>query len=422
MKDVPTPISKKIVGILFFMTFADGLSLNFYNTIGALMMSYQFGIESEDVGYYIGYLASAYYVGQLLCNFPLSFISDRIGRKPVILFGLTFNIICQLAFGLSKWFWLAVLVRFINGLTNAGLPLTKCFVREVSDISNQARMFSFRSIGLAIGALVAPLIGSAFSRPADSKLADIAPLFGADFLVTFPYFLVCSIVCVVDTICLIVLILFLPETLPSKSQLKKEIIPLEIEMDEIENIEDNGKKIEEKEEIIDDIVLYVDENTTKYSDEEPLVETQIEMDENERIEEESNVIKKKIAIFLESSKRQLSYVDRGVLVSITLYVILSFIVNITAQIIPIWATRDVSEDGLSFEEKQLGIMYSLGSISALLFQVFLFSRLDKKLGSNNSFRAAISLYNCFLDSISINIIFSFLHACNFSHSLFIIYC
>ena len=235
MHDAPTPISKKIVGILFFMTFADGLSLNFYNTIGALMMSYQFGIESEDVGYYVGYLASAYYVGQLLCNFPLSFISDRIGRKPVILFGLTLNIICQLAFGLSKWFWFAVLVRFINGLTNAGLPLTKCFVREVSDISNQARMFSFRSIGLAIGALVAPLIGSAFSRPADSNLADVAPLLGADFLVTFPYFLVCAIVCVVDTVCLIVLFFFLPETLPSKSQLKKkENLPLEIEMDEID--------------------------------------------------------------------------------------------------------------------------------------------------------------------------------------------
>jgi len=177
---------------------AEGLSLNFYFTISALMMVHQFDVPEEQVGYYVGYLATAYYIGQFICSFPLSAISDRVGRKKVLLLGVTFNIICQLAFGLSKWFWFAVGVRFINGVTNSSVPVSKNYVRDISDISNQARLFSFRSIGFAIGSMVAPLIGSIFSRPAESDWSSIFPFFRSPIFVEFPYFLVCFVVSLVD--------------------------------------------------------------------------------------------------------------------------------------------------------------------------------------------------------------------------------
>jgi len=82
----------------------------------------------------------------------------------------------------------------------------------------------------------------------------------------------------------------------------------------------------------------------------------------------------------------------GIIVSVILYTLLSFVTPLVAQIVPVWVTRDTDEDGLSFEEQQLGIMYSCGSFVSLCFQLALFSKVDKTLGSSYSFRLAIVIY------------------------------
>jgi MFS family permease len=48
--------------------------------------------------------------------FHCRILSDRIGRRPVLLFGLANNFACALCFGFSVNFRMAILTRFFNGL------------------------------------------------------------------------------------------------------------------------------------------------------------------------------------------------------------------------------------------------------------------------------------------------------------------
>ena len=78
-----------------------------------------------------GYLASAYSVGSLAGSFLWGWISDRIGRRPVILFGLFGTIASELFFGFSQTYGWAIAARFLWGLLNANLGVGKSYVAEV---------------------------------------------------------------------------------------------------------------------------------------------------------------------------------------------------------------------------------------------------------------------------------------------------
>src|SRR3990167_2683623 len=89
-EQIKTPIPWKSALILLLVTASEGISFSIYLAFTAVMAETQFGIPNEEVGYYVGFLATGYYFGQLISNYPAGIISDKIGRKPLLLLG--FNI------------------------------------------------------------------------------------------------------------------------------------------------------------------------------------------------------------------------------------------------------------------------------------------------------------------------------------------
>lgn len=58
-------------------------------------------------------------------------ISDRIGRRPVLLFGVTSTIACELFFGFSQNFTWAILARLLWGMLNGNIGVVKTYISEV---------------------------------------------------------------------------------------------------------------------------------------------------------------------------------------------------------------------------------------------------------------------------------------------------
>ena len=70
--------------------------------------------DQADIGKYSGLIEAAFAIGTFLTMYQWGRLSDRIGRKPAILSGLTGIAVTTLAFGLSGNFYMAFIARLFG--------------------------------------------------------------------------------------------------------------------------------------------------------------------------------------------------------------------------------------------------------------------------------------------------------------------
>ncbi|XP_058766678.1 protein ZINC INDUCED FACILITATOR-LIKE 1-like [Vicia villosa] len=147
--------------------------------------------EEADISYYAGYVGSAYMFGRALTSVLWGMISDRYGRKPVIIMGVITVIVLNTLFGLSTSFWMAIITRFLLGGLNGILGPVKAYATELFREEHQAIGLSTVSAAWGIGLIIGPALGGYLAQPAE-KYPQIFSK--GSFCDKFPYFLPCFII------------------------------------------------------------------------------------------------------------------------------------------------------------------------------------------------------------------------------------
>ncbi|RZC50165.1 hypothetical protein C5167_018589 [Papaver somniferum] len=140
--------------------------------------------KEEDIGFYAGFVGSAYMFGRAITSILWGMIADRYGRKPVIIIGTLAVVVMNALFGLSTKFWMAISTRFILGLLCGLLGPIKAYACEVCRPEHQAVGLSLITTSWGVGLVIGPAMGG----PAEKypKLFPKGSLFAR-----FPYFLPC---------------------------------------------------------------------------------------------------------------------------------------------------------------------------------------------------------------------------------------
>lgn len=87
--------------------------------------------NDENASLYAGLLVSAYAVAEALTSMGWGYLSDRVGRKPVVLTGLCGVALSSLLFGLAQKYWVALLARFVGGALNGNVSVIQTMVAEM---------------------------------------------------------------------------------------------------------------------------------------------------------------------------------------------------------------------------------------------------------------------------------------------------
>ena len=95
--------------------------------------------SKEDLGFKVGWLGSAYFMGSFFGSILWGWLSDRLGRRPCLLCGICGTIFAVLLFGFSTSFTQALTARFLWGLLNGNIGVAKTMMAEICDDTNQAK-------------------------------------------------------------------------------------------------------------------------------------------------------------------------------------------------------------------------------------------------------------------------------------------
>ncbi|KAG2378528.1 hypothetical protein C9374_008167 [Naegleria lovaniensis] len=189
---LPTPLPWAKLLVVFFMYLCDSLSMtSLFPYISFMIADFQLTENPTEYGYYVGLVASSYFLSQFICSFIWGYLSDVVGRRPVLLCGVFCGAFCVMAFGFSKWFWWACICRFMFGLLNGNLGVTKSYLGEITDSTNQTRAFALTSITFGISSVLGPLVGGVFSRPHAQypRFMELFPEWIQNISRIFPYIL-----------------------------------------------------------------------------------------------------------------------------------------------------------------------------------------------------------------------------------------
>ena len=156
---IESPLPKKQLVILAIISLCEQTALNSISPYLPQMASTFPEVDPRQVGVYVGTIASSFALAQFLTNFFWGWLSDRIGRKPVILMGTLFTAICFVAFGFCRTLWQAVLVQVLMGLVNGNQGVVSTCLGEITDRSNQSKAFTYLPVIYGLGGITGPVVG-----------------------------------------------------------------------------------------------------------------------------------------------------------------------------------------------------------------------------------------------------------------------
>jgi MFS family permease len=171
-----------------------------------------FHVTNDDkrIALYAGMVTSAFALAEALSSSIWGRLSDKFGRKLILLSGLAGTGISMLAFGFAQSLPAALIARALGGLLNGNIGVLQTTVAEVVKAEeHQGVAFALMPTIWCVGAVVGSALGGSFADPVRSYPDIFRP---GGVLDRFPYLLpnlVCSVVVVIG---IVVGILFLEET------------------------------------------------------------------------------------------------------------------------------------------------------------------------------------------------------------------
>jgi MFS family permease len=164
----------------------------------------------DQISIYAGMLITAFAFAEFSTGVIWGRISDKVGRKPVLIFGLVGTALSMIVFGFATNLQTAIVARALGGLLNGNVGVLQTTVAELVTVKeHQPQAYSIMPFVWCLGSIIGPMLGGALAQPCISYpwLFDQDSIFGA-----YP-FLLPNLVCVVILFIGIAIgILFLEET------------------------------------------------------------------------------------------------------------------------------------------------------------------------------------------------------------------
>ncbi|NPD88846.1 MAG: MFS transporter [Asgard group archaeon] len=121
---------------------------------------WDWGFVKVNIVTQIGLLTSAMMISRAFLAPFYGKISDKAGRKPLMVVGMAMYVILTFGFGLAQAFWSLFLVRFFQGIASALVwPIAESAVVDISPNDKRGRNLGWFILSMSLGWSVGPFLG-----------------------------------------------------------------------------------------------------------------------------------------------------------------------------------------------------------------------------------------------------------------------
>jgi DHA1 family tetracycline resistance protein-like MFS transporter len=120
--------------------------------------------SEHEASPYVGALQSTFYAMSFLFAPALGVLSDRLGRRPIILISLLGSGIDYFAMALAPNITWLFITRAINGLSGASFTVASAYVADITPPEKRAGAFGLIGAAFGVGFVIGPAIGGALGH------------------------------------------------------------------------------------------------------------------------------------------------------------------------------------------------------------------------------------------------------------------
>jgi multidrug resistance protein len=107
----------------------------------------------------VGSLTATFSLSQLIFTPMMGALSDRIGRRPIILLGLLVNAIAFIVTGIAGALWVLFIGRAINGFGSSSMGAANAYIADVTTPENRSKGMGMLGAAYGLGFVIGPAIG-----------------------------------------------------------------------------------------------------------------------------------------------------------------------------------------------------------------------------------------------------------------------
>ena len=170
--------SKLPIFVIFTTVVLDSMGIGIIIPVMPALFADVTGTEKiSDIAIWGGLLASTFALMQFIFGPILGALSDRYGRKPILLLALFVMAAYYLLMGFAQTLWLLFLGRLIGGITAATHATANSYMADIYSPEEKAARFGMLGAGFGLGFVLGPLIGGLLG-----EWGPRAPFFAAAML------------------------------------------------------------------------------------------------------------------------------------------------------------------------------------------------------------------------------------------------
>ncbi len=122
-------------------------------------------LDTDSINFHIGLLTSVYPFFQLLFVVVWGKLSDKYGRKPIIIFGLIGFVIMQLLTGLATSLTMLYVARIFGGIFSSSvIPVSNAYLSDITSQKRRTKIMAWSGMAVSSGVIFGPVIGGFLSQ------------------------------------------------------------------------------------------------------------------------------------------------------------------------------------------------------------------------------------------------------------------